>query len=126
MKINLLVPASSSELSFLHNTSTAFAGVTTTPKDLYTDASDVPSLMFIPSNTAQTLVVRVCYIVRTYDPNLATTANDDGASGTWTKVTQTITNEVTIPANALKANTYYKLLIHLGLTSVKFSAIAIL
>ena len=98
-------------------------GVTTVPQDVYTDASAVPALVLIPSNTAQTLVVRVQYVVRTYDPNLADGANDDtGANRQWTKVTQTITSKVTIPANALKANTYYKLLIHLGLTSVKFSA----
>lgn len=98
-------------------------GVTTSPQDVYTDASAVPALVLIPSNTAQTLVVRVQYVVRTYDPNLADDANDDtGTNRPWTKVTQTITSKVTIPANALKANTYYKLLIHLGLTSVKFSA----
>lgn len=98
-------------------------GVTTSPQDVYTNASAVPALVLIPSNTAQTLVVRVQYVVRTYDPNLANEANDDGGTNRpWTKVTQTITSIVTIPANALKANTYYKLLIHLGLTSVKFSA----
>lgn len=96
------------------------SGVTTEPQDVYTNASDVPSLVLIPSNTAQTLVVRIKYIVRTWDPNLNTAAS--GSEGTWTKVTQTITNEVTIPAGALKSNKYYKLLIHLGLTSVKFTA----
>ena len=95
-------------------------GVTTTPKDVYTNASAVPALVLIPSNTAQTLVVRVQYVVRTYDANLNNAAS--GSEGTWTKVTQTITSKVTIPANALKANTYYKLLLHLGLTSVKFTA----
>ena len=96
-------------------------GVTTTPQDVYTNDSDVPSLVLIPSSTAaQTLVVRIKYIVRTWDPNLNAAAS--GSEGTWTKVTQTITNEVTIPAGALKSNKYYKLLIHLGLTSVKFTA----
>jgi len=97
-------------------------GVTTTPQDVYTNDSDVPSLVLIPSSTeAQTLVVRIKYIVRTWDPNLNVAASGE-ANGTWTKVTQTITNEVTIPAGALKSNKYYKLLIHLGLTSVKFTA----
>ena len=105
------------------NDATEMPGVTTQPQDVYTETSDVPSLLLIPSNTAQTLVVKITYTVRTYDANLATTANNDGATnGTWTKVTQTITNEVTIPANALASNKYYKLLIHLGLTSVKFTA----
>lgn len=97
-------------------------GVTTTPQDVYTNDSDVPSLILIPSTTtSQTLVVRVKYIVRTYDANLNASASGE-TNGTWTKVTQTITNEVTIPANALQSNKYYKLLIHLGLTSVKFTA----
>lgn len=106
------------------NDATEMPGVTTTPQDVYTATSDVPSLLLIPSaTTAQTLVVRIKYTVRTYDPNLATTANNDGATnGTWTKVEQTITNEVEIPANSLQSNKYYKLLIHLGLTSVKFTA----
>lgn len=95
-------------------------GVTDQPKDVYTNASDVPALVLIPSNTAQHLVVRVEYVVRTYDPNLNAAAS--GSEGTWTKVTQKITSKLTIPAGALKANTYYKLLLHLGLTSVKFSA----
>lgn len=101
--------------------SDGISGVTTTVQDVYTNDSDVPSLVLIPSSDkAQTLVVRIKYIVRTWDPNLNTAAS--GSEGTWTKVTQTITNEVTIPAGALKSNKYYKLLIHLGLTSVKFTA----
>jgi len=96
------------------------SGVTTTAQDVYTNTSDVPALVLIPSNTDQHLVVRVEYVVRTFDSNLNASAS--GESGTWTKVTQKITSKVTIPANALKSNTYYKLLIHLGLTSVKFTA----
>lgn len=103
--------------------STDVTGVTTAVQDVYTDDSNVPGLVLIPSTTDQTLVVRIKYIVRTYDANLANGANDDtGSSTPWTKVTQTITNEVKIPGGALKSNKYYKLLIHLGLTSVKFSA----
>lgn len=95
-------------------------GVTTTPQDVYTKDSKVPALLMIPSSTeAQTLAVRIKYVVRTYDKNLATTGSGEGK---WTKVTQTITNKVTIPGGALKENTFYKLLIHLGLTSVKFTA----
>lgn len=94
--------------------------VETTPTDVYTEDSNVPALVLIPSNTDQHLVVRVEYVVRTYDPNLNAAAS--GSEGTWTKVTQKITSKLTIPANALKSNTYYKLLLHLGLTSVKFTA----
>lgn len=94
--------------------------VETTPTDVYADDSNVPALVLIPSNTDQHLVVRVEYVVRTYDPNLNATAA--GSEGTWTKVTQKITSKVKIPRGALKANTYYKLLLHLGLTSVKFTA----
>lgn len=94
--------------------------VETTPTDVYADDSNVPALVLIPSNTEQHLVVRVEYVVRTFDPNLNAAAS--GSEGTWTKVTQKITSKLTIPANALKANTYYKLLLHLGLTSVKFTA----
>lgn len=106
------------------NGTTTIAGVVTdTPTDVYTTESNAPGLVLIPSTTEnQTLVVTVKYIVRTFDDHLATTANNDGANGTWTKVEQTITNKVTIPAGSLKSNKFYKLLIHLGLTSVKFSA----
>ena len=102
-------------------TTTGFTGVTTEPQDVYTNTSEVPALVLIPSNTNQHLVVRVEYVVRTYDSNLNASASGE-TNGTWTKVTQKITSKVTIPANALKANTYYKLLLHLGLTSVKFTA----
>lgn len=102
--------------------SAGISGVTTDVQDVYTNDSDVPSLVLIPSNTDQTLVVRIKYIVRTFDENLNTTAPGGTETGTWTKVTQTITNEVKIPGGALASNKYYKLLIHLGLTSVKFTA----
>ena len=94
--------------------------VETAPTDVYTSTSAVPALVLIPSSEDQHLVVRVEYVVRTYDPNLNATAA--GSEGTWTKVTQKITSKVKIPGGALKANTYYKLLLHLGLTSVKFTA----
>ena len=58
------------------------------------------------------------YTVRTYDPNLA---KPDGESVTCSKVVQTITNEVEIAS--LLENHFYTLVIHLGMTSVKFSAV---
>jgi hypothetical protein len=102
--------------------STSITGVTTEPQDVYTTSSNAPGLLLIPSSTQdQTLVVTIKYIVRTFDDHLA--GNDDGATGgTWTKEEQTITNKVTIPAGSLKSNKFYKLLMHLGLTSVKFTA----
>ena len=96
----------------------AQTGVTTTAQNVYTDNSNAPALLLIPGSTDQTIVVTITYTVRTYDPKLATLSGET----TNTKVTQTITNAVTIPASSLASNKYYKLLIHLGLTSVKFSA----
>lgn len=94
-------------------------GVTTTPQPVYADtkatsgdANDVPALLMIPSSETQTLYVTVTYIVRTADPQL---------SGGFTTVTQTVTNKVDL--SGLNVNKYYKLVMHLGLTSVKFSAV---
>lgn len=92
------------------------AGVpTNTPADIY--SSDYSPIMFIPGS-GQKLAITVKYVVRTYDSALdATTASGEGQ---WTKVTQTITNNVTLPN--MQPNTSYTLVMHLGLTSVKFSA----
>ena len=94
-------------------------GVTTTPQPVYADtkassgaANDVPALLMIPSGDSQTLYITVTYIVRTADPQL---------SGGFTTVTQTVTNKVDL--SGLNVNKYYKLVMHLGLTSVKFSAV---
>lgn len=99
-------------------------GVTTTAKPVYatptsTDKNADNGVLLIPSDKAQTFVVTVDYFVRTYDSHLA----KNGDEGTWTKVEQVITNAVDIPADALSANKVYTLLIHLGLTSVKFEAV---
>lgn len=88
-------------------------GVTTTAQDVYTADSDVPAVFMIPSTAPQTLVVTIDYIVRTYDKKLASK---------YTEIDQVITNTVTIPGNSLDVNKYYKLLMHLGLTSIKFTA----
>ena len=128
MNPDIAEPADASKLAYSTgwtNNTVAIPGViTTAPTDVYTEDSKAPGLLLIPSpDYDQTLVVTVKYIVRTFDDHLATSANNDGATnGTWSKVEQTITNKVTIPANSLKSNKFYKLLIHLGLTSVKFSA----
>lgn len=97
----------------------AFKGVTVEAKDLYSTYSPI---MFIPVPGNQPkLKVGVTYVVRTYDANLdATTASGESNNGKWTKVTQTITNNVTLPE--LSPNKKYTLVMHLGLTKVKFSA----
>jgi hypothetical protein len=101
--------------------------VETKAKDVYSADSDVPAVFMIPAPSGagnnQTLVVTITYTVRTFDNHLATIDDGVGSStGTWTKVKQKITNAVTIPGGSLEANKYYKLLMHLGLTSIKFTA----
>lgn len=98
---------------------TGLEGVKTDAQDVYSSDSDAPAILLIPStDNNQTFVVTITYTVRTFDDHLASVENET----TNTKVVQTITNQVTIPKNSLSPNKYYKLLIHLGLTSVKFSA----
>lgn len=89
-----------------------------TAKDVY--ASTGKSIYFIPGTQDQQLKVTITYTVRTYDDKLATSAS--GGEGTWTKVTQTISNIVTLPTSLIKSNKKITLVIHLGLTSVKFTA----
>ena len=84
-------------------------GVTTTPTNLF--AAAAPAAYFIPGGSMD-LLVTIAYKVRTYDANLSTT---------YSEVSQTITNSVNL-SSLSDPNKYYKILIHLGLTSVKFSA----
>jgi hypothetical protein len=71
----------------------------------------VPGLLVIPGGT-QTIYVRIKYYVRTLDANLSTN---------YTEVVQTITNKVDL--SDLASNKFYKIIMHLGLTSVKFEAV---
>lgn len=96
---------------------TEFVGVTTTAKNVYKTTGD--AIYLIPGQDDQKLTVTVDYIVRTYDGNLAVPTNE--VSG-CSKVEQSITNTVTLPASLLASNKYYALVLHLGLTSVKFTA----
>ena len=89
---------------------------TSTPADIYN--SGYSPIMFIPGSN-QKLDITVKYVVRTYDAAL-NAEKASGGEGTWSKVTQTITNTVSLPE--LQPNTSYSLVMHLGLTSVKFSA----
>lgn len=90
-------------------------GVTLEKKKVYDDV-DVPGLLLIPgSNPAgNTLYVTVKYHVRTADNKLSTG---------FSHVTQEITNKVSLGSVDLKPNKYYNLVMHLGLTSVKFEAV---
>lgn len=90
-------------------------GVTTAAKEVYSNdaGNDVPALLLIPNGSnEQTLYVTVDYFVRTADPKLSTG---------YSEVEQIVTNMVSL--KGLDVNKYYTLVMHLGLTSVKFSAI---
>lgn len=86
-------------------------GVTLTPTPLFTN-ENVPGLLLIPAQDA-TLYVTVDYIVRTADPNL---------NAGYSEVEQVITNKVTLNSTNIDPNKYYTIIMHLGLTSVKFEA----
>lgn len=85
-------------------------GVTTTAKNIYGTATQ-DGFYLIPGSTLP-LEITVNYDVTTYDPNI---------NGNYVKTNQVITNNVTLP-NTLASNKFYTLVLHLGLTSVKFSA----
>ena len=98
---------------------TNIEGVTTSEKNVYkASATNSDGILLIPSEAGQKLEIAVTYVVRTFDNKLNASAS--GSEGTWTKVTQTITNQVTLPA--LEVHKKYTLVLHLGLTSVKFEA----
>ena len=75
-----------------------------------------PSFFLIPDQE-QKLDITVSYTVRTYDPNLAAVGGV-----TCSKVDQTIKNTVTLPATVLNPHEKITLVLHIGLTSVKFAA----
>lgn len=88
-----------------------------TPKPVFAN-ENVPALMFIPTgkndgSVKQTIYVTVDYLVRTVDPNL---------NKGYSEVEQVITNEVILDGKSLDPNKYYTLVMHLGMTSVKFEA----
>ncbi|MBQ9363128.1 MAG: hypothetical protein IJT97_06875, partial [Bacteroidaceae bacterium] len=84
-------------------------GVLTTPKNVY-DTEAYP-LVYIPETWPE-LTVTVEYVVRTKDSNL---------KNAYSEVKQRITKRVTFK-DAVELNKQYSLLMHLGLTSVKFTA----
>jgi len=98
-------------------------GVTTNAKNVYKE--ETSPFVFIPG-TIPSFVITVTYYVRTYDPNLPASANDDynaisNPNSTWTKVKQTISKKVSF-VNPVEMNKQYNLLMHLGLTGIKFTA----
>lgn len=96
--------------SFTYDGSWNHAGVTNSAKSIY--SSGTPAAFYlIPGIANQQLEVTITYQVRTYDENL---------NGNYSTVNQTIKNVVTLPS--LESNKYYTLIMHLGLTSVKFEA----
>ena len=87
------------------------SGVTsTTATSIFTSGTQ-KEFYLLPGVAGQQLKVAITYQVRTYDTNL---------NGSYSTVNQTITNIVTLPV--LAVNHYYTLIMHLGLTSVKFEA----
>ena len=100
-------PTSGSETSFFTKTNT-HTGVTETAQNVY--GTETNPLVFIPGTTP-TMRITIDYYVRTYDANL---------SKKYSEVRQVISKVVTFPT--VQLNKLYSVLIHLGLTSVKFTA----
>lgn len=84
-------------------------GVLTTAKNVYD--SEAAPLVFIPG-TYPELTITITYLVRTLDSKLA---------GAYSQVSQTISKVVSF-SEAVELNKQYNLLLHLGLTGVKFTA----
>ncbi len=89
------------------------------PTGVYTTAvpvfakETIPGLTLIPGGANdQDLYITVDYLVRTADPNLATG---------YSEVEQIISNKVSL--SSLQPNKFYTIIIHLGMTSVKFEAV---
>ncbi len=86
----------------------------TSAVNVYADlAKETQPVVFIPG-TKPELTVTVDYVVRTQDTNL---------SVGYSEVEQVITKTVTF-ANTVELNKYYKLVIHLGLEDINFTATA--
>lgn len=105
-------PTSLTKNDFFKCTGT-WAGQTGVPDDkpINVYQTETNPFVFIPGQ-APTLRFKITYIVRTYDANLA---------NGFSEVTQTVSKKVTFGSN-LVMNKQYNVLIHLGLTSVKFTA----
>lgn len=105
MNDDIAEPASVSSWNDL----SSVTGVTTTPQSVYTETTP---LLIIPDGNDHTFRITIDYIVRTQDTAL---------SKGYTEVEQSFYKDLTLKNVSLNAK--YNLLIHLGLTSVKFDAI---
>ena len=90
--------------------SSTHPGVTETPQSVYNNSDQSPIILF--PGTQPKFKITIDYIVRTYDANL---------SSSYSEVEQVITKTVTF-SEAVKMNKHYSILMHLGLTGVKFTA----
>lgn len=86
-------------------------GVKIAPKNVYASGLENSPLLFIPGTTPK-LQFTITYYVRTQDSKL---------DGEYSEVEQTVSKTVTFGA-PVKINKKYNIIIHLGLTSVKFEA----
>jgi hypothetical protein len=86
-------------------------GVTTVPKNVYAYQQDDLPLLFLPG-THPVITFTLDYTVRTFDPKLARA---------YSEVRQAITKRLYI-LDALELNKHYNILLHIGLTSIKFTA----
>ena len=86
-------------------------GVETVAKNVYKDGTEAFPMVFIPG-TYPELTISIDYLVRTEDTNL---------KNGYSEVEQVITKKLTF-SEAVKLNKQYSIIMHLGLTSVKFEA----
>ena len=100
-------PTANSEKDFFAK-SNPHTGVTETAQNVY--GAETNPLVFIPGTTPK-MRITIDYYVRTYDANL---------NKKYSEVRQVISKVVTFPT--VQLNKLYSVLIHLGLTSVKFTA----
>ena len=87
-------------------------GVTETAQSVYNNASQTPIMLY--PGTKPIFKITVDYVVRTYDANLAPTKP-------YSEVEQIITKTIEF-GSPVELNKHYSILMHLGLTSVKFTA----
>ena len=92
---------------------TGSPGVTTVPQNVYEEEANPLVFFPYPSSEASKLKLRfkIDYVVRTFDENLHLG---------YSEVEQVVNKIVTFPE--LLMNKHYSILMHLGLTSVKFTA----
>lgn len=87
-------------------------GVTETAQNVYKSTSQSPFIL-IPGVTPK-FKITVEYVVRTYDANLASTKP-------YSEVSQKISKTIEF-SKAVELNKHYNILMHLGLTGIKFTA----